>query len=68
VLHEHACARKAPLSLKQSAGSVSILPMRTGKAAVIIFLICGHFIFQMGVFAPNYATDKAKHLLQDFLR
>lgn len=66
MLHEHAHARKVPLSLKHSAGSVSILPMRTGKAVVFILLICGHFIFQMGLFGPNYSIDKTKHPLQDF--
>lgn len=66
MLHEHTHARKALLSLKQSAGSLSILPMRTGKAAVFILLICGHFIFQMGLFGPSYSIDKTKHPLQDF--
>lgn len=46
--------------LEQLAGLVSILPMRTGKAAVFILLICGHFIFQMGSFGCKNAMDKAK--------
>lgn len=46
--------------LEQLAGSVSILPMRTGKAAVFILLICGHFVFQMGAFGCKNAIDKAK--------
>lgn len=46
--------------LEQLAGSGSILPMRTGKAAVFILLICGHLIFQMGAFGRKNAIDKAK--------
>lgn len=46
--------------LEHLAGSVSILPMRTGKAAVFILLNCGHFIFQMGAFGCKNAMDKAK--------
>lgn len=46
--------------LEQLAGSVGILPMRTGKAPVFILLICGHFVFQVGVFGCKNAIDKAK--------